>query len=519
MIIIAMMAVPLAACVLMAALPSSKTPRGAYEAIHVLSVTVVLGLGLWTVWTVFLGGGDIEALGAWFHVDALGSIFISIVCTVGFLTGLCAVPQIRNDGAVGKLNPAQIKKFYAFFSLFMFTMLLVVLSNNIILMWASIEATTLSTVFLVGSYNTKVSLEAAWKYLIVCTTGVAFGLYGTLICYANAADVMADPHQAVFWSQLIGYAPQFDAALIQIAFVFIAIGFGTKAGLFPMHTWMPDAHSQSPSSVSGLLSGALVKCALLVLIRFYIIAVEAVGPRFPQTVMMILGVASIVYSAFALMFQDDLKRKLAYSTCENVGIVALCLGFGGVLGVAAALLHCLFHSLTKSLIFCLSGNVIMKYKTTDLKKVRGIIQVAPVTAVLMGGALFALSAFPPFALFFSEVLAFVAGIGAGYLWLIIPLGLVLTIVIAAFSLVFLRSVMGKAPEAMKKGDLGPGVLIPEFALMALILWFGIALPTPIVEGIQSATAIVLQQGPVDIPSAPALAHAQDMANDNRTTAE
>lgn len=266
-----------------------------------------------------------------------------------------------------------MKRFYAFFSLFVFTMLLVVTSNNVIMMWVAIEATTLSTVFLVGSYNTKISLEAAWKYLIVCTAGVAFGLYGTLLVYANAADIMADPHQAVFWTSLVPYAAQFDSALIRIAFVFAAIGFGTKAGLFPMHTWMPDAYSQAPSPLSGLMSGALAKCAMLVLIRFYILAVQAVGPEFPQTVMLILGAASIVFSAFALFSQSDLKRKLAYSSCENIGIVALCLGFGGPLGIAAALLHCIFHGLAKALMFCLSGNVAMKFKTSNLEKIGGIV--------------------------------------------------------------------------------------------------------------------------------------------------
>ena len=190
------------------------------------------------------------------------------------------------------MTPSQVKQYYVFFSLFVFTMLVVALSNNIIMMWVAIEATTLSTVFLVGAYSTKLSLEAAWKYVIVCTAGVAFGLYGTVLVYANAADVMADAHQAVFWTSLLPYASQFDVVLMQIAFVFAAIGFGTKAGLFPMHTWLPDAHSEAPSPVSGLLSGVLLKCAMLIIIRFYILAVQAIGPDFPQTLMLVLGILS-----------------------------------------------------------------------------------------------------------------------------------------------------------------------------------------------------------------------------------
>ncbi len=486
------MATPLVACLLIAVLPI-RLPRIAFEAVHIVSIGITFLSSLFVVAFVFGGGGSVEVIDVWFQVDALSAVFLGLVSTVALLTGVCSVSYIRFDAREGRFDASQTKRFYAFFSLFLFTMQLVVTSNNVIMMWVAIEATTLSTVFLVGSYNTKISLEAAWKYLIVCTAGVAFGLYGTLLVYANAADIMADPHQAVFWTSLVPYAAQFDSALIRIAFVFAAIGFGTKAGLFPMHTWMPDAYSQAPSPLSGLMSGALAKCAMLVLIRFYVLAVQAVGPEFPQTVMLILGAASIPFSAFAVFSQNDLKRKLAYSSCENIGIVALCLGFGGPLGIAAALLHCIFHGLAKALMFCLSGNVIMKFKTSNLEKIIGVVQVAPVTAVLLGAGLFALSGFPPFALFLSEVLTVLSGIYAGYLWLVIPICLALTVVIAAFSLVFLRSVLGKAPDSAKKKDVGATMLVPEMVLMALLLWFGVALPAPVISGVGSATAIVMQE--------------------------
>ncbi|MEG2006815.1 MAG: hydrogenase 4 subunit F [Raoultibacter sp.] len=500
--IVAAMAIPLLAFVVMIALPARHVPKQLFEAIHILSVTAVLVLVLLSVLHVVGSGESVNALGLWFHLDDLGSIFAALIGVIGFLTGVFSVPYIRHDEAAGNFSRSQIKQYYAFFSLFICTMLLVVLSNNIIMMWVSIEATTLATVFLVAVYNTKFSLEAAWKYIIVCTTGVAFGLYGTLLVYANAADIMADPHQAVFWSSLIPYASEFDGMLMQIAFVFAAIGFGTKAGLFPMHTWLPDAHSEGPSSVSGLLSGVLTKCAILVLIRFYVIAIQAIGIEFPQMIMLILGGLSVLVSALAMLSQNNLKRKLAYSTCENIGVIALCLGFGGPLGIAAALLHCIFHSLTKSLMFCLSGNVLMKYGTSDLRKIQGIIQVAPVTAVLLCVGLFALSAFPPFAMFLSEVMAFIAGISAGYLWLVVLMGLALTVVIATFALVVLRSVLGKAPDSIKKGDVGIAVLAPELVLVALVLWFGVAPPPLVLSGVESATAIVLQQKADDLHEAP-----------------
>jgi len=458
-----------------------------------LSVITVCGLSCYLIFAVIAGKEPINVLDMWFHLDALGSVFLFLIGAIGLFTGWCTLPQIRHDVATGALAPPQFKQYYVFFSLFIFTMLLVVLSNNIIMMWVAIEATTLATVFLIGVYNTKLSLEAAWKYVIICTAGVAFGLYGTLLVYANAADIMLDPHMAIFWTSLVPYAAQFDAMLIQIAFVFVVIGFGTKAGLFPMHTWLPDAYAEAPSSASALLSGALSKCAVLIIIRFYVLTVEAIGPTFPQIVMMVIGIFSVVVAALAVFSADDLKRKLAYSSVKNIGIVALCLGFGGPIGIAAALLHCVMHGFTKALMFCISGNILMKYGTRDLKKISGVVQVAPTTAVIMMIGLFALSGFPPLAMFVSEVMAFVAGVVAGYVWLVVILGLALAIVIAAFMLVVARSVFRKAPEDMEKKDVGAMTLIPEIIMVVVIIWFGVLMPKPLFTGIESATAIVMQE--------------------------
>jgi hydrogenase-4 component F len=492
-LLVALFVLPLCAALLMALLPSKSVPTIIYEGIHLLSVTATCAIGIYLVITVMISGDSVHALGLWFYLDALGSLFVALVAVIGFLTGFYSLSYIRHDIKKGAMNPQQVKQYYVFFNLFVFTMLLVVLSNNIIMMWAAIEATTLATVFLVGAYNTKLSLEAAWKYIIVCTAGVAFGLYGTVLVYANAADIMPDPSQAIFWTSLLPYASQFDGMIIQIAFLFAAIGFGTKAGLFPMHTWLPDAHSEAPSPVSALLSGVLLKCAMLIIIRFYILAVQAVGSRFPQIIMLIVGLLSVVIAAFAVFSQDDLKRKLAYSSCENIGIIALCLGFGGPLGVAAALLHCITHGVTKALLFSISGNVLIKYGTRDLKKIKGILKVAPVTAVLMAIGFFALAGFPPFAMFLSEVMGFISGIQAGHLVIIIVFAIALTVVIAAFVHVVTGSVLGKAPENIKKGDVGVMALLPQFVLTLAILWFGVAMPQPILYGLESATQVVLQQ--------------------------
>ncbi|QKF07407.1 hydrogenase 4 subunit F [Berryella wangjianweii] len=524
-LLLTLIAAPLAAALLMAVLPAKSVSARVFEAVHALSILSVLALSLYVVCQVFLAGGvyfeggtglvgtaSVDALGGWLHLDALGGVFVALIGVIGCLTGMYSIPYVRHDIQIGHMTPGRVKQYYVFFSLFIFTMLLVAASNNIILMWVAIEATTLATVFLVGAYDAKLSIEAAWKYVIVCTAGVAFGLYSTVLIYANAADVMADPHQAIFWTSVLPYTGSLDGMLVRVAFVFAAIGFGTKAGLFPMHTWLPDAHSEAPSPVSGLLSGVLLKCAMLIVIRFYILAIGAIGPEFPQLVMLILGIASVFMAGLAVFSQDDLKRKLAYHSCENVGIVALFLGFGGPLGIAAALLHCITHGFTKALLFCISGNVLMKYGTRDLNKISGILRTMPATAVLMSIGFFALAGFPPFAMFVSEITGIIAGVQGGHWVIVVIFVIALTIVVSACAHVITQAVFGKAPEGMEKGDVSPFALAPQVVLVALILWFGVAMPAPVLSGIEQATAIVMQTNEAVLHNAPLVGSLFDHAD-------
>lgn len=495
--------VPLAAAVVMAIIPSKSAPVAVYEALHTVSVVVVCVLGVFLALNVMATNDNIFALSKWFNMDSLAAIFVILIGVIGCMTGLFSIPYIRHDIEAGNLDKGQTKIYYVFFSLFVFTMLMAALSNNIIMMWASVEATTLSTVFLVAAYSKKkLSLEAGWKYIIVCTAGVAFGLYATVLTFADANTVLSNSTDAVLWTSILPVAHQLDPMLMSIAFVFAVIGFGTKAGLFPMHTWLPDAHSEAPSPVSALLSGVLLKCALLVIIRFYVLTCQAVGPEFPQLVMLIIGALSVVVAAVSMYAQNDLKRKLAYSSCENVGFVALCLGFGGPIGVVAALLHCIFHGFTKALMFCLSGNILMTYGTRDLKKIKGVAHVAPFTGTLLGVGFFALAGMPPFAMFTSEITAFIAGIASNLVWLVVVVGLALTIVMAACVKVVTGSVLSKAPEGMEKGDVPAFAFVPEIILLVVILWFGVAMPQPIIQGVENATGIVLQQDTKSLHHAP-----------------
>lgn len=503
--LLALVACPLALSVIMAIIPKTAS-RVVFELCHLVSAVVVLAGSVLVALPVFTAGGEIWALDPWFHVDALGALFVLIIGLIGFCIAVYSVGLVRQLADDGKYGPSQVKQYYAFYSLFLFTMLLAATTNNIIIMWAAIEATTLSSALLVALKNTHHALEATWKYIMVCTAGVAFGLFGTLLIYANAADVITDPHMAAFISGIMPEADRLDPAIVRLAFAFIVIGFGTKAEVFPMHTWMPDTLSQAPGSISALLSGVVLKCSMLIIIRFDMLASRAIGNDFPHLLLLIIGVCSIVFSSFALFAQKDIKRKLAYSSCENAGVIMLCLGIGGPLGIAAALLHSMFHGLAKSLCFCLTENVEHAFGTRDLTQIKGIVERAPITAALMVVGFLALAGFPPFAMFISEFMTFVAAFAAGSpWWLVVIVALALTVAISGLTRVVITSVFGKTlhePVDTEHRESSAWMLVPEIVLAVCIAWFGIATPAPIVRGVENAVSIVLDQSTEELHTAP-----------------
>lgn len=503
--LLALVACPLALSVIMAIIPKTAS-RVVFELCHLVSAVVVLAGSVLVALPVFTAGGEIWALDPWFHVDALGALFVLIIGLIGFCIAVYSVGLVRQLTDDGKYGPSQVKQYYAFYSLFLFTMLLAATTNNIIIMWAAIEATTLASALLVALKNTHHALEATWKYIMVCTAGVAFGLFGTLLIYANAADVITDPHMAAFISGIMPEADRLDPAIVRLAFAFIVIGFGTKAEVFPMHTWMPDTLSQAPGSISALLSGVVLKCSMLIIIRFDMLASRAIGNDFPHLLLLIIGVCSIVFSSFALFAQKDIKRKLAYSSCENAGVIMLCLGIGGPLGIAAALLHSMFHGLAKSLCFCLTENVEHAFGTRDLTQIKGIVERAPITAALMVVGFLALAGFPPFAMFISEFMTFVAAFATGSpWWLVVIVALALTVAISGLTRVVITSVFGKTlhePVDTEHRESSAWMLVPEIVLAVCIAWFGIVTPAPIVRGVENAVSIVLDQSTEELHTAP-----------------
>lgn len=492
-LMVLLLLVPIAATAVAFVVPLLGLKRGPLvaEGAHVISIAVVVVIAL-SLAAMILREGHLFAVGSWLYLDPLAAILVGLIGVVGLITGIYSLGYVRHDLAAGEISTPQLCRYYGFFNLFLFTMLWTVTANDIVMMWVGIEATTLGSAFLVGFYRRRASLEAAWKYVIICTVGVAFALYGTMLVYAEASAVLPDPHDASLWTSLISHAASLNPGVMRLAFVFVLIGFGTKAGLFPMHAWLPDAHSEAPSPVSALLSGVLVNCALFVLLRYSAITTAATGSDFPHVLFLALGGLSVAAGALLIFVQTDLKRLFAYSTTENVGLIVLGLGIGGPLGTAAAILQMINHSLTKTLLFCGSGNVLMKYGTRDLRSIRGLSAVAPASGVLLIAGALALCGIPPFNIFVSEFMLVTAGLGAGYGWLMVICLLLLTITLAALLRLIGGSLLGSRPDGVPAGEVSVFATAPMVVLLALILVFGVALPRPVARMVENAASVVLQ---------------------------
>jgi len=478
-------------CIGMACLKGARGSQRIATLLHTISICVIFILTWMLAWQVFEHDLLISS-GLWFILDGLSALFLGVLGLVALITGLHSIGYIGNEFREGELGTQQVSLYYGLFHVFLATMILALTANNIIMMWVAIEATTISSVFLVGIYYQRSSLEAAWKYIMLCSIGVAFGLFGTVITYGNAVAVVHDPSQALLWTYLRDHASLLDPRLIQISFIFIIIGFGTKTGLFPMHTWLPDAHSEAPSPVSGLLSAGLLNCALLVILRHYVISSEVLGHHYTQALMLGFGLLSVVIAAFFILVQKDIKRLLAYSSVENMGLITFAIGLGP-LGVFAAMLHVVNHSLGKTLMSCGSGNIMLKYGTRDMNIIKGVVRVAPWTGVLFGAGAMALAGIPPFNLFVSEFLIVCSAIYASHPVLLIILLLLLTVVLAGFVRLVASCIFGKAPDSIDKGEISVFTVAPLVVLMVLMILMGTYIPDIVLHGVDLATQVVTNQ--------------------------
>jgi len=441
-----------------------------------------------TLWRHVLAGDVVTSgPGEFLRADALSTLLALCVSMVGALAAWLGPGLATGED----YDAAQTRRFRIFGNLFTFTMLFAVTSNNVGFMWIAIEATTITSAMLIPLHVTKASVEASWKYILIGSIGIALAFGGTVLGYFDFVNLVGRQEAALNWTVLRASAPQLHPEVIQLAFVFILIGYGTKAGLAPMHTWLPDAHSEAPSPLSAMMSGVLLAVALYAVIRWEAVVNAAVGTGFTDGLYIGLGVLSIAIAAFSLVIQRNYKRMLAYSSIEHTGLI--CVGLAlGPLGTFAAMLHLLNHALAKSMMFLLAGRVLHRYGSTEIGRVSGLLKVMPWTGGLFAAGMLAVIGLPPFGLFISEFALFRAGFAAGRPWL---MGLVLALLAVAFVSMIghLNRMLYGAPTAgvpVGERDLWP--LVPLGACLAALVVLGVVLPAPLQALLRQIVEIVEQ---------------------------
>ncbi|MDO8602836.1 MAG: hydrogenase 4 subunit F [Candidatus Omnitrophota bacterium] len=394
---------------------------------------------------VVLSGG-VKLCGDFIHLDTLSAFFIFVISVVAFAATLYSVGYIRKDVETGIISEKKAMVYYVLFNLFCCSMLFVPAVNNLGILWVAIEMTTLISTFLVGFYSSKESVEAAWKYIIICSVGIIFALLGTILF--SYAFSLSGGTSSLNWSSMVASAANMDKNILKVAFIFILVGYGTKAGLAPMHTWLPDAHSQAVSPISALLSGVLLKTAIYAILRFGTIIIKGVGFAYFAHLMILFGMISLAISCGFILVQKDLKRLLAYSSIEHMGIICIGFGLGAPLAVAGALLHVFNHAVVKSLMFFGAGNVVSAYKKHNMNAIKGIIKAMPFTGVMLLLGMFALTGFPPFSIFISEMLIIISAFSNGSYLIASLLLLFLAVIFGAFIYHFGEMLFGNIPKGM-----------------------------------------------------------------------
>jgi hydrogenase-4 component F len=419
-------------------------------------------------------------------LDDLNTFFIILNTLVGFTTSVFSASYIEHEIETGHLTPLFVRFYHAMFQGMMGAMNLALLANNIGLMWVGLEFATLMTVIMVGIYRTPSALEASWKYFILGIVGVSLAFFGTIIVYLAGQSVLGEGTAAMTWSSLLTVAPQLDAPLINLAFVFLLVGYGTKVGLAPLHAWLPDAHAEGPTPISAVLSGLLLNVALFALLRFKMLIAAHPGALKPGPIMITIGLISLIFAAFMLYQRRDIKRLFAYSSIEHMGLITFAFGMGGPLANFAALLHMVMHSLTKSAIFFAVGHVTQAKGTQKLADIRGLSVSHPGLAIGLAAGVIAISGLPPSGAFMSEFLIITSTFAREpLLALAVAFGL-----LVAFGALLLRlqNVLFGAPtepaHAVKAST------APLIVHLSLVLVAGLYLPPALVAWFQRAAEML-----------------------------
>jgi hydrogenase-4 component F len=370
-----------------------------------------------------------EMMNGVLYMDALSGYIMALVIFLSLASAVYSIEYLEHEMKVGLTSARGIRRYYTLLHLFIFTMLLVTTANNLALMWITIEATTIVSALLIGLGFSKRSLaiEAAWKYIILCTVGITFALLGIFITYYATTAVMGG--QGVLnWTTIRSIAPKLNPSTMKLAFIFVLVGYGTKAGLAPVHNWLPDAHSEAPSPISALLSGILLNTAFYGIMRFVSIVDPSTGSAFTGNLLILFGLISMGVSSVFILVQVNYKRLLAYSSIEHMGIISLGIGIGGPAGIYGALLHIMNHALSKPLMFFVSGRIQANYGSTKIENVNGVLSSMPLLGTLTFIGALSLAGTPPFNIFISEFTILKAAVDKG-LWALVGLFLLFAVLV------------------------------------------------------------------------------------------
>ncbi|MEW6312706.1 MAG: hydrogenase 4 subunit F [Pseudomonadota bacterium] len=426
------------------------------------------------------------ALSEQFFIDPFNVFLVALTAFVAFTTSLFSRPYMRIEQHHGKLSINMLHLYYSMFQLFTFTMLLALTTNNMGIVWVAMEAATLSTVLLVSLYRTPSSVEAAWKYFILCGVGIALALFGTILLYFAAERVLGEGGTALLWTHLNGVKTDLEPTVLSLAFVFLLVGYGTKVGLVPLHNWLPDAHAEGPTPVSAVLSGLLLNVALYAVVRSKVLVDGALESHFAGNMMMGFGLLSVVVAALFLSRQRDIKRMFAYSSIEHMGLITFAFGMGGAVATYAGMLHMTMHSLTKSAIFFAVGHAAQKAGTQVMAHIRGLIEISPTVGWGLILGTLAILGVPPFGVFASEFLIITTAMH-DYPWttpiLLVALGIAFASIFGKVQpMVFGETTARRLPH--------PPALLPVFTHLALVLLLGLYMPPYLANWYRQAAALL-----------------------------
>lgn len=444
-------------------------------------LSVLLALGVYENGPLITGDG-------FFFVDAFNVYLAVLTAFVSMTTAVFSRRYMAVERSRGKVGHRGMRFYHAMYQLFIFAMLLALLTNNVGVLWIAMELATLATVLLVSLYRTPAAVEAAWKYFILCGVGIAQALFGTVLLYFASEKIFGEGTNGLLWTNLSAVADRLDPTVLSLAFVFFMVGYGTKVGLVPLHNWLPDAHSEGPTPISAVLSGLLLNVALYALIRCKVLVDGATHSHKAGYIMMVFGLISILVASFSLLRQKDIKRMFAYSSIEHMGIATFAFGLGGPVATFGGLLHMLVHSLTKTSIFFTVGHASQMHSTQEMSKIGGLIKGNPAVGWGLIFGVVAIAGMPPFGVFASEFLILSAAMkDAPYF---IPFFLIgIAVAFAALFSRVMPMVFGKARPDHKPVK---AALVPVAVHMILILVLGLYLPVFLSQWFHMAVELLVR---------------------------